>query len=399
MHFSMILPALRGVLLEVLAEPFRHARLHVALHFGVAQAGLRLPLELRLRQADADHRHQPLAHVVARKVGVVVLEDLLLSRVVVEDAGEGAAEAGEMAAAVDGVDAVGEAEGRLREGVVVLEGRLYRRAVLLVLDVDRPRLEDRPLPVQVAHEALDAAVKAERQLLVVPLVPEADPDALDQIGALPEALGEGGEIIVQLAEDLGVGHEGDRRAGDGGRHLARHLPRRQVARLPLLVDLRYGDAPLVLLDVHLAVTSHLCPHRLREGVHHRGADAVEAAGNLVHLPAELAAGVEVGHDRLQRRLAGLLVGVGGDAAAVVPYRYAAVLVNDRLDVVAEAGHSLVDGVVGDLVDQVVEAALVGAADVHAGPPAYRLQPAQHLDVAGRVLRALGRRAGASLAAV
>ena len=107
----------------------RRRRLDLALHLGVAQAGLRLPLELRLRQAHADDGDEPLAHVVAGEVGVVVLEDLLLAGVVVEDAGEGAAEAGQVAAAVDGVDAVGEAEGRLGEAVVVLEGRLDRRAV------------------------------------------------------------------------------------------------------------------------------------------------------------------------------------------------------------------------------------------------------------------------------
>jgi len=66
-------------------------------------------------------------------------------------------------------------------------------------------------------------------------------------------------------------------------------------------------------------------------------------------------------------------------------------VQHDLDVAAEAGHALVDGVVRDLVDEVMEPALVGAADVHAGATAHRLQAAQDLDVAGRVLPLLARR--------
>src|SRR5699024_12287636 len=39
-----------------------------------------------------------------------------------------------------------------------------------------------------------------------------------------------------------------------------------------------------------------------------------------------------------------------------------------------AGQGLVDGVVHDLVDQVVQATLAGGADIHARPLADRLQP-------------------------
>ena len=56
---------------------------------------------------------------------------------------------------------------------------------------------------------------------------------------------------------------------------------------------------------------------LAQGVDHAGADAVQAAGDLVGVVVELAAGVERGEDHLQRALAGLGVDVDGDAAAVV----------------------------------------------------------------------------------
>ena len=64
--------------------------------------------------------------------------------------------------------------------------------------------------------------------------------------------------------------------------------------------------------------------------------------------------------------------------------HAVVRLDGDVDAVAVAGHRLVDGVVDDLVDEVVQAALVGRADVHAGAAADGLQPLQHLDVAGGV---------------
>ena len=58
--------------------------------------------------------------------------------------------------------------------------------------------------------------------------------------------------------------------------------------------------------------------------------------------------------------------------------------------VAVAGQRLVDGVVHDLPDQVVQAALAGGADVHAGALADRLEPLEHLDRGGVVLAVLDR---------
>ena len=51
-----------------------------------------------------------------------------------------------------------------------------------------------------------------------------------------------------------------------------------------------------------------------------------------------------------------------------------------LDAVVAAGERLVDGVVDDLVDEVVEAARAGRADVHAGPQPDRLEALEDRDV-------------------
>ena len=67
-----------------------------------------------------------------------------------------------------------------------------------------------------------------------------------------------------------------------------------------------------------------------------------------------------------------------DAAAVVGDLDAAVLEQPHVDLGGEAGHRLVDGVVDDLPHQVVQAALAGGADVHAGTFANGLEPLEIL---------------------
>ena len=203
--------ALGGVLFQVGAELLGHHRLHLAFDLRVAQAGLGLALKLRLRELHAHDGHQPFAHVLARQVGIVVLQHLLLAGVVVQGARERRAEAGEVAAAIDGVDAVGERERGLREAVVVLDGDLHRSTVHLPLDVDRPGVDHLAVVVQVTDEAGDAAIEEEVDLAVISLVDEMDPDALRQVGDFTEMLGQRLEIVVELRKDLAVGQE----TGDG----------------------------------------------------------------------------------------------------------------------------------------------------------------------------------------
>ena len=56
----------------------------------------------------------------------------------------------------------------------------------------------------------------------------------------------------------------------------------------------------------------------------------------------------------------------------------------HLDVVAVTGERLVDGVVDDLVDEMVKSADTGRADVHAGALANRLETLEDGDVVGAV---------------
>jgi hypothetical protein len=102
--------------------------------------------------------------------------------------------------------------------------------------------------------------------------------------------------------------------------------------------------------------------------------------------------MELGQDHLERRLArifGMLV--DRDAAAVVGDGEAVAGLEHTSIRVAMAGHRLVHRIVEHLGGEVVERPLVGAADIHARPPADRLQPLEDLDRGGVIFG--GRRGG------
>ena len=210
--------------------------------------------------------------------------------------------------------------------------------------------------------------------LVGALVGQRDAQALVEEGHLLEPLAQRLEVVLGRVEDLAVGPEGDRGAGLVG--------------LLALLERGLGHAAGVGLAPDVALAADLDLHADRQGVDHGGAHAVQAAGDGVAAAAELAAGVQHGEHQLD---GGLVLGgvhVHGDAAGVVDDAHAAVGEEGDLDGVAVAGHRLVHGVVDDLLDHVVQAALTGGADVHAGALADRLEALEDGDVRGVVV--LGR---------
>ncbi len=113
----------------------------------------------------ADDRREALAEVLAG--GHEVLEDVLLLAVGVERARQRRAEAGEVRAAVDGIDVVGVAVDVLGVLAAVLEGHLDldARRFVLVVDVDDVVMDGLGGAVQEADE-LDQAVAVLERLAV-----------------------------------------------------------------------------------------------------------------------------------------------------------------------------------------------------------------------------------------
>ena len=81
--------------------------------------------------------------------------------------------------------------------------------------------------------------------------------------------------------------------------------------------------------------------------------------------------MEDGQDDLDSGHAAL-VHIDGDAATIVRDGDAVVLMYRDADRVAVARERLVDGVVDDLIDEMMQAALGGRSDIHAGTFAHRL---------------------------
>ncbi len=284
-----------------------------------------------------------------------------------------------MGAAVALGDVVGEAEDLLVIAVVPLERDLDADLVALAGDRDRIGDERGLGAVEIADEGADPAfiIKLDALLVLVPRVGQDQADARIEEGELAEAVLQRLEVELRDLERVGRGQESDLRALLAGRRRADDPERR--------LRIAVAEAHPVLLAV--APDGEL--QHFGERVHHRDADAVQAAGDLVGIlvggVVELPAGMELGHDDLGGGDAFLLVNPGRDAAAIVLDRDRAVRVQGDQNPVAMAGQSLVDRIVRDLEHHVVEArAVVRVADIHARPLADRVEALQHLDGIGAV---------------
>src|SRR3712207_293781 len=134
-----------------------------------------------------------------------LLELALVAGVLVQRARERAAEAGQVRAALVGVDVVREAEDGLLVGGVPLHRHLDGALVPLRLEVDDPVLDGVLVLVEVGDEVADPALVV--KLRTVPLraeVLELDPQALRQIRRLAQALLEDRPLELRDVEDLGV---------------------------------------------------------------------------------------------------------------------------------------------------------------------------------------------------
>jgi len=349
---------------------------------------LGLALELRIADEDRQHGAGAAAEVVrVHRAGLLVAGHLGIGLQAAQQAG---AQAGLVAAALG-----------CRHGIAVG----VEEAVLVERPGDRPfdaallvgelrfadeglRRQGLALVQRRGEEILQAVGEVDvvlfRRLVVLLqqrlVAGPADLDAAVEISlGARHAVEPGRAELRLLAEDRRIGMEGD---GGAAPVLHRRALRQLRGRLAL------GIA----LHVELLVARHLDGEVVGEGVHHRDADAVQAAGGRVGLLRELGAGVQRGEDHLQRRLRLVLrVRVDRDAAAVVADDDPVARLQLDLDARGMAGNGLVHGVVQHLGHQVVHGAFVAAADVHAGAPAHRLEAFQDLDVLGRIARLFARR--------
>jgi hypothetical protein len=148
----------------------------------------------------------------------------------------------------------------------------------------------------------------------------------------------------------------------------------------------------------VAVAPDLDIELLRERVDAGDADAVQTAGDLVVARIELAAGVQLGEDHLDRGhglAGGQRLVVHRDAAAVVDDGDRVVGVDGAVDARRVAGEGLVDRVVDDLIDQMMQAHVARGTDVHGRAQADGREAFEHRNIFAGIASAGGRRSGRS----
>src|SRR6266849_6161930 len=154
--------------------------------------------------------------------------------------------------------------------------------------------------------------------------------------------------------------------------------------LPDALDAAFGPATRELLVVNLSAPVHPHLQALAEEVDRPHPDPMQARRDLVATPAELAAGVESCENKLEGREPLFLVDVDRDAATVVVDLDAAVREKGDDDPGCVPRQRLVNGVVDDLVDQVMQAFRGRRSDVHARTPPDMLPALEDLDLLGGV---------------
>ena len=136
-------------------------------------------------QLQREDGREPLAHILALQVLLLLLEQVHLAGDLVQGRRQRRAQAGEVRAPFVRVDVVGEREDGLLVGTVPLHCQLGRAALDLALEVDDVLVDRLLRLVHVRDEVPDPAGVAELlALLALALVDEGDPQPLGQEGGL-----------------------------------------------------------------------------------------------------------------------------------------------------------------------------------------------------------------------
>ena len=363
-----------GVRRQPGVEMVAHRALDQARSLGRGQAVLGLAHEFRFTDEAADQRATADDQILTRDLGGFLVADAFaIAADALQDRSPEAHLVGAALGGGDGV-AIGLDEAVARGRPVDRPVHLARNAELGVeVDAAGKRAvgigagPGQGLGQVIGQAAGEMERGLARGLSVVDLGLPADLDAAEQVGLGFHHLHQPRGLEAVMAKDLLVGMEG-------------HGGAAPVRGRPDLGDRPLRDAAGKALLEQLLVARDLHNHQVRQRVHDRRTHTVQTTRGLIGVARELAPRMQRAQDHLQRGLAGELgVRIDGNAAAVVAHDDAEIGQQLDLDARGVACHGLVHRVVQDFRDQVMQRAFVGAADIHAGTLAHRLQPLQHLD--------------------
>src|SRR3989338_1917445 len=271
-----------------------------------------------------------------------------------------------MRAALDRIDVIGKREQVLGVAVVILERDLHLDLVFLARKIHDFLVKRVLISIQKLDKRLCPAGKFKRILFAGPFIFYVYLEAFIQKRQFAQAIGERIETILQFPREyLFIRLKRDARsrrfrfADDGD------FRDRLTALIPLMID--------------LPVTPDFDFKPFRQSVHDGNAHTVKASGDLITLMVKFSSGVKFCQDDLYRGFLLGLMHIDRYAAAVIYDRNAVILMYDDLYILAIAGHRLVNRIIYDLIDEMVESAYRGIADIHRRTFPDRLQPLQDLD--------------------
>ena len=370
-HFLYYLLRVVRMLLQVVLQRLSYGTGYHTGHFRVTEFGLRLTLELRLSHLDGDNSRQTFTEIVRidSRVAVFVfqlglLQHLALLRIFLHHARQRGTETGHMRTSLDGIDIVDIRVHILIEIGVVDHRHLYRRAVLVSIEMDHLRDQRCTRTVDITHELAQTLLRVELLFLAVTLridhtlVLEHDLDTGVQESQLAHTVRQNLPMVNGLREDRIVRPE---------LHECTRLALLPVTRCLLLCNRMNRSqrlALLVILTMNSACTINLHMHLLRQCIHAAHTHTVQTAGYLIAVLVELTAGVQHGHHHLQRRLMLLRMHIHRYTTAVILYGNRVVLIDMNGYLVAETGQRLVYRVIDHLIHQMMQTFLRNIADVH-----------------------------------
>ena len=203
---------------RMLLEPFRQCVEHRTLDCGTDLAGDQLVLglagEFRIRHFHRQHAGQPFARIIAGDRHLGLGRRAGGGGILVDHPRQGAAETGQVRAAIALGDGVGEAQHGLVIAVIPLQGGFHVDALALAGDEHRLGKERRAVAVEMLHEGGHAAIILQHffKRLGLALVAQHDAHAGIQEGQLAQAVMQAGPVEHDLGEGRLAGQEAHRRA-------------------------------------------------------------------------------------------------------------------------------------------------------------------------------------------
>ena len=342
----------------------------------VIQFSLGLSLKPGIRMLDGNDSRHSVSDISAGKICILFLEDTDLAGIIIDHLSEDGLKPCKMRSAFRIINIVAESQDVFVELIDKLKRGFYRDLITHSLEIDNVR--DSFLGLIERTDKTDDPVGFMEHDLFSGLLPSVRifyREFRVEIGSLMHAALNVFFPEPRLLKDLRVRQKVDPCAGPSG--LANH---RQQA----VFKFHNGISPLIFILIKKTAAANADGHSFRKSVYHGRSHSVEASAGLVRIVIKFSSGVKCcKHHALRAHT--FFMHSDRNASSVVLHCTGAVRLKDHLDRGAESGKMFIDGVVHDLIDQMIETPCGNAADIHAGPCPYSLKSLQHFDTGGVVI--------------